>query len=106
MQDLEGLRALAQQVLLYFAGRGLGQRFENDVAGQLETGEAGAAPGDNLFRSQLFRTPLQRHESAGSLTPLFVRLRHDRRLEYVRMPVQHLLDLQGRYVFAPGYDDV
>src|SRR5918993_2492641 len=96
---------VAQDELLDFAGRGLGQLGELDSRGGLEAGDVLLAEVYDLLLGGLL--PLLEHDKRlGALAPLLVRDGDDRGLHYGRVARHGLLHLDGRDVLAAGDDDV
>src|SRR5215211_1054172 len=96
---------VAQDELLDFAGRGLGQLGELDCGWGLEAGDVLLAEAYDLLLGRLL--PLLEHdERLGALAPLLVGDGDDRSLHYGRVARHGLLHLDGRDVLAAGDDDV
>src|SRR5829696_5644836 len=96
---------VAQDELLDFAGRGLGQLGELDGRGSLEAGDVLLAEVYDLLLGRILPL-LEYDERLGALAPLLVRDGDDRGLHYGRVARNGLLHLDRRDVLAAGDDDV
>src|SRR4029077_10931421 len=97
--------AIAQDVLLHLARRGLRQRAELDGVGRLEAGDALPAVLDQVLRRRL-RAVAQRHEGLRPLAPALVRDGDHGAFEHCRVRGERLLDLDRRDVLAARDDHV
>src|SRR4029077_6078923 len=100
------LGALAQLEFLDLARRGLRQRAKDNRSRHLVMREVGAAPRDYIRGRDRTGILLERHESARGLAPVRVGFGDHRRLDDLRVAVEHFLDLERRDVFATRDDDV